>query len=160
MEDKTIIMRNANKGGSVVVLGTDTYKDEALRQLRDIDSYVPLKSNPTNKYKSILISLINKGASLVAFSSKEAQVLVPEFPIVPILLWMNLFGVRITFGLPLTCDVSSLYSSIPHMLANTAISFFLRHYTDLSLELRTYILETLDFLLTHNYFVFDGIYYL
>lgn len=60
----------------------------------------------------------------------------------------------------LTCDVSSLYSSIPHDLAHEAISYSLVRYTELSPDLREFILEALDYLLTHNYFTFDWVVYL
>lgn len=60
MEDKSITICNADKGASLVVLNTAAYRGEALRQLSDIDIYVPLKSNPTDKYKTILKNVIIK----------------------------------------------------------------------------------------------------
>lgn len=43
---KDLVFRQADKGGSFVVMKTD-YKLEALRQLNDATTYLTLKTNPT-----------------------------------------------------------------------------------------------------------------
>lgn len=45
--DTNIVIRNVDKGGMVVVLNSDSYKSEALRQLSDSHTYHPLKNDPT-----------------------------------------------------------------------------------------------------------------
>lgn len=55
-----------------------------------------------------------------------------------------------------TCDVASFYSSIPHKLAMNALCFYLEHYTSLVVEYRMYVLDVLEYLLTHNFFIFYG----
>lgn len=59
-----------------------------------------------------------------------------------------------------TFDVSSFYSSIPHSHVVTSVLFYLEALTDLPLEHRLYIADILEYLLSHNYFVFDGVFYL
>lgn len=117
---------NADKGGSVIVLDTAAYRGEALRQLSDIDIYVPLKSNPTDKYKTILKSLINKWASLGAFTPKETQALVPEFLIVPIFhhLPKDHKGLDPLCGRPIVLGIGSLSEHLGRWMDN-----FSRWYT-------------------------------
>ncbi|CAJ0934348.1 unnamed protein product [Ranitomeya imitator] len=52
-----------------------------------------------------------------------------------------------------TCDVESLYTSIDHSHGMRAAQFFL-NMTNLSTELIQFILNLLQFIPTHNYFVF------
>lgn len=58
-----------------------------------------------------------------------------------------------------TCDVVNLYSSILHDRAVLAVSY-LETSTDLPVEQQEYILEVLEYLLSHNNFFFDGGFYL
>lgn len=46
-----IVIREADKGGSVVVLDSEDYNREALRQLNDTTTYHILHVNPTNIFK-------------------------------------------------------------------------------------------------------------
>lgn len=55
----------------------------------------------------------------------------------------------------ITCDVSSLYSSIPHAFGLRAVEYFLDTYSGYSPALKEYIIECLDYLLMHNFFCFD-----
>lgn len=60
-----------------------------------------------------------------------------------------------------TADVASLYTAISHQLGHEAV----RHFLSLEILLFQpnrviFILELLDFAMTHNYFWHDGAYYL
>lgn len=57
-------------------------------------------------------------------------------------------------------DVVGLYSCIPHALALEAVSFHLGRYGALPTDLREFILSSIEYLLTHNCFYFDGQFYL
>lgn len=52
MESETIMIQNADKGGSVVVLDTTTYREKALRQLNNTDTYI------SNKTKNLVVVII------------------------------------------------------------------------------------------------------
>ncbi|XP_077123749.1 uncharacterized protein LOC143781120 [Ranitomeya variabilis] len=58
-----------------------------------------------------------------------------------------------------TCDVESLYTSIGHDHGITACHFFL-NMANLDTDLGSFILELLQFSLTHNFFVFKDHYFL
>lgn len=49
-----------------------------------------------------------------------------------------------------TCDVASLYSCIPHSLGLRAVSFFLSKHSSYSLTHQEFILQCLEYLLTHK----------
>uniref|UniRef100_A0A803KFZ4 Reverse transcriptase domain-containing protein n=2 Tax=Xenopus tropicalis TaxID=8364 RepID=A0A803KFZ4_XENTR len=57
-------------------------------------------------------------------------------------------------------DVVSLYSCIPHSLGLEAIRYHLIHFSTYEDNLIAFILRAIQFLLTHNFFLFDKKYYL
>eukprot|EP00079_Xenopus_tropicalis_P032370 XP_017946141.1 PREDICTED: uncharacterized protein LOC108645441 [Xenopus tropicalis] len=57
-------------------------------------------------------------------------------------------------------DVASLYSCIPHDLGLQAIEFHLNQYSTYDSNFITFLLKSIYFLLTHNFFYFDKKYYL
>lgn len=60
----------------------------------------------------------------------------------------------------ITADVSALYSMIPHHLAIQALGWFLDKYSHYDIELKAYLLEVTEYLLTHNFFMFNEQHYL
>ncbi|XP_068098889.1 uncharacterized protein [Hyperolius riggenbachi] len=80
----SIVIRNADKGGAVVVLDSEMYRAEALRQLDDKETYQILPGDPTARFQVELKKLLNLGVSLGVFSEKERDYLMVETPIVPI----------------------------------------------------------------------------
>ncbi|XP_075460474.1 uncharacterized protein LOC142497064 isoform X2 [Ascaphus truei] len=58
-----------------------------------------------------------------------------------------------------TLDVVSLYSIIQHQQGLSAVNHFL-NTSQLSTSLCTFLIESITFLLTHNYFLFDSRFYL
>lgn len=60
----------------------------------------------------------------------------------------------------LSCDVVSLYPSIPQDIAVVMLSTFLGKYGNYAPETNNFLVRATDFLLHHNYFYFDGDFYL
>lgn len=60
----------------------------------------------------------------------------------------------------LSLDVTSLYTSIPHQFGLQALEFFLAQNSMLNSRQATFILEATDFCLRHNYFDFNGDFFL
>lgn len=54
-EDDSIVIRNADKGGSVVVLDSGVNRTEAICQLSYPETYLSLKSDPTQSFSKIII---------------------------------------------------------------------------------------------------------
>lgn len=50
--------------------------------------------------------------------------------------------------------------SIPHKLTILAVKFYSEQFTELKVEVCLFILDVLEYLLTHNFFMFNGEYYL
>lgn len=60
----------------------------------------------------------------------------------------------------LSLDVSSLYTSIPHTFGIMALEHFLAMDPLINPRQATFIIEATKFCLTHNYFTFNGDFYL
>lgn len=65
-----IVIREADKGGSVVVLDSEEYNREALRQLEDTTTYCTLHTNPTNLFKTQLSSYLDSGVEMGVLTLK------------------------------------------------------------------------------------------
>ena len=61
-----------------------------------------------------------------------------------------------------SCDITSLYTSIPHSLGITALKYWLNKLPHLIPRRVTsdFILEAAEFILCNNYFTFDGLMFL
>lgn len=79
-----IIVKNADKGGMVVVLNREDYKQEALRQLSDTQTYVKLKEDPTRRFGELLFKLIDEGVYLGVLSLRVSNYLEVQEPLTPI----------------------------------------------------------------------------
>lgn len=58
--DSSVVIRKSDKGGTVVVLDSEMYKNEALHHLSDISTYQKLRADPTFAYKKELSSLLDR----------------------------------------------------------------------------------------------------
>ncbi|OCT76049.1 hypothetical protein XELAEV_18031237mg [Xenopus laevis] len=57
-------------------------------------------------------------------------------------------------------DVTSLYTNIKHKAGIRAVNSFLEGESNFWIDYRTFLIDLLQFFLTHNYFVFNDKYYL
>uniref|UniRef100_A0A803JPB3 Reverse transcriptase domain-containing protein n=1 Tax=Xenopus tropicalis TaxID=8364 RepID=A0A803JPB3_XENTR len=212
--DHSLVIKNADKGGMVVVLDSETYKNEALRQLSDVSTYQILKGNPTVSYTNILVSLVDGAFRDGLINDKVRDYLVPKSPKIPLFhhlpkvhkIERPLVGRPIVSGIaslnerlseyvdlylqPLvqrlisyvrdtkhilqllsgfrwqsdyswgTIDVASLYSCIPHDRGLEAVLYHLDMYSTYDSTTKAFILDSIAYLLSHNFFKFDGAYYL
>lgn len=60
----------------------------------------------------------------------------------------------------LSCDVVALYPSIPQNEAINMLSMFLDKYANYTLETKQFLVSAVEFLLKHNFFSFDGDFYI
>lgn len=61
---KNLVIRPADKGGSIVIFNKDDYMQDMYRILSDSATYTPLALNPGDKYKSILEKIVSRGFDL------------------------------------------------------------------------------------------------
>ncbi|CAJ0968164.1 unnamed protein product [Ranitomeya imitator] len=140
-----VVIKQADKGGNVVIWPTSLYEAEAFRQLQRPEHYRKLDTIPLSIFQQKLKSLLDEGRcveTLPSFVKDTTDVL------------RRLDGLALEDDTWLvTCDVESLYTSIDHSHGMRAAKFFL-NMTNLGPELINFILELLGFVLTHNFFVF------
>lgn len=79
-----IVIRQADKGGTVVILDTASYKQEALRQLEDHITYRPLSSDPTATIQQKLLHLLDEGKEMGVLDQKTVDYLMVTHPITPV----------------------------------------------------------------------------
>ncbi|KAM9296679.1 breast cancer type 1 susceptibility protein [Gastrophryne carolinensis] len=213
-ENPALVIRNADKGGSIVVLDRDTYISEAERQLSDTETYTQLRGDPTQTFIHELDLVFEEGMAVGMFSTNLVEKMKIEYPVIPIFhhlpkihkperpprgrpivagigglherlgQWLDSVLQPIVKMLPgyikdtrevlkaihqlrwpkdgmwISMDVSSLYSCIPHQKAIQATDFMLRKYTSLEEDKIQFLCLILDYLLRHNYFLFEDKFYL
>ncbi|XP_041424610.1 uncharacterized protein LOC121395346 isoform X1 [Xenopus laevis] len=213
-QNKEIIIKNSDKGGSVVVLDRLQYFAECSRQLDDCETYEPLPSDPTNDYKAILETIFDFGVDMKVFTKDQHDEIISNNSKIPIFHALPKVhkGIEHVKGRPiisgidglnenlsrivdnmlqpivkllpsyvrdtghylnivekidwspeyswLTLDVTSLYTSIQHETGMKAIEFWLLYSNIYDTDTQRFILLSIEYLLTHNYFMFDGVFYL
>lgn len=209
MDNKNIIIKNADKGGGIVILNQSDYLEEANRILSDKNYYQPLKSDPSKQFHEQYMHLITQAYQNKILNKKELKFLDTKSPITPI--FYNLPKIHksvekppgrpiiagvgfLTSGLSqyidrllqkyvillpsylkdttsiiqefhsikwqdnymwATLDVTALYSNIPHDLGIASIGSYLSKDTNMPPLQKQFILDSIHFILKHNFFEFD-----
>lgn len=78
--DGEIIIKQADKGGSIVILDRKDYEFEVLRQLNDATAYVKLSGDPTKSFLNSLKVTIREGLALDYISKELSDFLINEYP--------------------------------------------------------------------------------
>lgn len=84
-EDKSIIIKPADKGGAIVVMDYADYREGMTAMLADTTSYVELHQNPIPSIRNALNSLINLGKLNSWLSDNTAEFLYNEHPRCPVI---------------------------------------------------------------------------
>lgn len=108
--DHSIVIRNADKGGTVIVLDSEVYKNEALRQLSNVNTYQKFKADPTSPFKKALSSLLDSAVHAGLFSLKEKELFFPECPIMPVFHHLPKVhkGLNTLLGRPIVAEIGLL----------------------------------------------------
>lgn len=83
-ETRGLVIKEADKGGAVVVMTKVQYKSEAIRQLSDHDAYHPLSFNPTIAFQLTLSKHLQMGKEMGFLSVKTVKYLFVDKPVVPV----------------------------------------------------------------------------
>ncbi|CAJ0956543.1 unnamed protein product [Ranitomeya imitator] len=206
--NEDLLIRQADKGGGVVILNAGLYYVENLRILSDCSTYTQIPYDPTKEFQIHLEKLLG------AITQKIYDYLNIKHPVIPIYHafpkihknvfpppfraiisgigslsenlgeWVDHFLQPLVINLPgyikdtkaviaaldgflwsshytwVTCDVVGLYPSIPHNIILTSLSYFLNKYSTYKQEIQSFIIDSVSFLLTHNYFSFDRLFFI
>ncbi|XP_070570116.1 uncharacterized protein [Ptychodera flava] len=204
-----IVIKPADKGGSIVVMDSDWYISECKKQLNDTKFYEKLASDPTEEYTLKLQKKITRWRRKNWISNKTARKLLPQEPkpghfyglpkihkkdnplrpivpqcqslTTPLSMYVDYYLQPIVQSLPsyikdtnhhlqdinqinipdnallVTLDVQSLYTNIPHDFGINSVREFLTMH---NVENTDLLIEMLQFILEHNFFTFQGNFYL
>ncbi|XP_070581465.1 uncharacterized protein [Ptychodera flava] len=204
-----IVIKPADKGGSIVVMDTTWYATECHKQLQDTQFYEQLPCDPTEQYTDQLQKKINRWKRKGWISNKTASHLLPpepkpghfyglpkvhkkDTPLRPIIpqcqaltnqlaTFVDYHLQPIVKSLPsyiqdtnhhlqdidqvtvpdnallVTIDGKSLYTNIPQEFSLNAVRDFV---TTSNIDNPELLIEMLEFILHHNYFVFHETFYL
>ncbi|XP_071970307.1 uncharacterized protein [Engystomops pustulosus] len=83
--DKTIVIKQADKGGNVVVWPHTLYEREAYRQLNDTRCYKRLTFNPSSKFTSELNKILTQAVNNKTISKELSASLQVSDPVTPTL---------------------------------------------------------------------------
>ncbi|XP_013868522.1 uncharacterized protein LOC106520812, partial [Austrofundulus limnaeus] len=213
-DNKTIIIKPADKGGAVVVWDRNEYIREAQRQLNDPKNYKKLSINPTLQFMEEFYQILENATKTGVINDTTFKFLYNKNPVTPtlyllpkihkgkgtappgrpivsannsilentcsyidhylhplvvalpsyikdstsVLNIMNKFKQE-DFDFFISMDVESLYTNIAHVPGIEAVRFFLEN-NDMTTDEIEFLLLLIEWSLTHNFFTFNGEYYL
>lgn len=124
-EDKNLIIKNADKGGGVVLQNREDYLTEAMRILSDKNYYKTLKENPYTGYQQEYHNLISEAHKEGIITNKEKDFLTNKNP--KMLIYYHLPKIHKEPinppGRPIISGIGSLTSSLSRY-----IDVFLQKY--------------------------------
>lgn len=134
--DKDLIIRQADKGGAVVLLDKAYYEKEIFGQLSDTKTYQRLKSDPTEKFKKKLDLEIDMGVQTGWITEEMGQYLRTKFPRVPFIYTLPKIHKSLSAppGRPIISAIGSLFQP-----AATFIDYFLQPIVK---QMTSYIKDT------------------
>ncbi|XP_069467883.1 uncharacterized protein [Ambystoma mexicanum] len=136
--DPSIVIKQADKGGGVVVCDSTYYDSEVMRQLNSTSFYLKLRGDPTDSIRDEILALATRARDINILSPKEFQYLTikgtraPLFYILP-----KIHKDRLN---PPGRPIVSLCGSILEPLGKY-LNFFLK---PLAAETPTYLADTTD----------------
>ncbi|XP_056413371.1 uncharacterized protein LOC130356211 isoform X2 [Hyla sarda] len=161
------LIKEADEGGNVVLWPTAMYIKEAMRQLNNSRYYQHLPSDPTEYFQRKYFHILDTAFEFGIISKKEQSFLQPLVTSLLSYIRDSMPPIQMTQDLILpeqtllvTCDVESLYSNISHKDGVKAVDNFFQQQVSRDREFDVFLLRLLDFVLKHNFFTFDGRYYL
>ncbi|XP_056410173.1 uncharacterized protein LOC130340502 [Hyla sarda] len=83
-ENKSIVIRNADKGGNIIVLDSGLYKQLNEDMLLDTSTYRKLRNDPTKMYQMEFKKILEEGVALGAINKKLEEYLFVENPVTPV----------------------------------------------------------------------------
>ena len=89
--NQDIIIKPADKGGAVVILKTEDYRNECLRLLSDRKTYKILDSDPTSGLATLIGHMVEEALSNGWISKNESDFLIKVNPVIPYFTFLPKF---------------------------------------------------------------------
>ncbi|CAJ0918791.1 unnamed protein product, partial [Ranitomeya imitator] len=139
-ENKHIIIKPADKGGSIVVLARDYYMNEIKTQLSDSDTYEPISHNPTFEIGKEIKDLVTYYTTMGTIDTKLGEFLIKQHPVTPVFYTLPKIHKHPSKppGRPIVASTESLLS----LLAITLDKIL----SPLVPKIKSYLRDTTDFL--------------
>lgn len=140
MADDDLIIKSADKGSSIVVQDKSAYIKEIERQLGDVNSYMPLHSDPTTRFNDEIKRVLKKALSDSIVDEKTYKYLLQSNPVRPVFYTLPKIHKRLNDppGRPIVSGNQSLTEPLS--------KFVDHHIKDLVQSLPSFLKDTTDFL--------------
>ncbi|XP_077130110.1 uncharacterized protein LOC143785261 [Ranitomeya variabilis] len=111
---KDLVIKPADKGGSIVIMDRTSYMSEVSRQLGDSTIYIPLQRDPTNTVRDVIQQTLSKYTSLGVLDLKTCEYLTKPHPITPVFYVLPKIHKRLDNppGRPIVASTESILSPI------------------------------------------------
>ena len=119
-KDTSIVIKNADKGGAVVLQNKEAYRKEILRQLGNTEFYIPLNVDPTVKFSQEIESFLTKALNESQISQDEFNFMFQKHPIRPVfhtLPKIHKSCIEPVPGRPIVAGIQSLTEPISQYIA-------------------------------------------
>lgn len=140
MNNETIVIRNADKGGAVIVQDKKAYVSEIERQLCDSDVYKCLSSDPTHKFCDEIKCVLKRAWREGEINEDEYKYMTPANPKRPVLYTLPKIhkDLQNPPGRPIVSGIGSVTEPMSQFVDS--------HIKDLVHSLPSYLRDTMDFL--------------
>ncbi|XP_077341766.1 suppressor of cytokine signaling 5 isoform X1 [Lithobates pipiens] len=121
--NKSLVIRPADKGGGIAILDRCDYLKELHRITDDRETYSLLSRDPVTKYKKELTGIVDEGFHRGILTDKEKSFLVPMAPRTPVIYYLPKLHKSTTCppGRPIVSGIDSVTSRVGRY-----IDFFLQ----------------------------------
>lgn len=138
--DESIVIKQADKGGAVVIWPIEMYLKEGRSQVTNQEWYRAIKDDPVKEIQSLLASLLKEGLEQGYVGPKEYEFLTKQFPRTPILYLVPKIhkSLHEPPGRPIVSGCDSVLEPISKYL-----DVFLKPFLP---QVKSYIRDTMEFI--------------
>ncbi|XP_069476532.1 uncharacterized protein [Ambystoma mexicanum] len=80
-QDSSLTLKQADKGGALVLMDTTMYNIGCQKLLDDTRTYIQLDGDPVNEIKEIIKKVVDKASDMDWITDKTAEFLIQKFPV-------------------------------------------------------------------------------
>ncbi|XP_041429831.1 uncharacterized protein LOC121397286 [Xenopus laevis] len=116
--DTSITIKPADKGGAIVVMDTDYYREEAVSQLSNTSHYRLLEGDPTSNLKQVIDHALETSKEEGIITERLKKFLQVDFPIIPVFYLLPKIhkDMQRPPGRPIVAGMSSIFQPMAILL--------------------------------------------